>query len=72
MGRTRMETDEIWAQRFPDHLHDRRKQTRLIEADLEMPSAELRPPNRGSPASTFEIHPLNFAHFPGQQLFGNN
>ena len=41
----------------------------LIEADREMPSDELRTPNRVSPTSTFEIHPSNFASLPGQLFY---
>ncbi len=41
----------------------------LIEADREMPSAELRTPNRSLPTSTFEIHPSNSASLPGQLFY---
>ncbi len=41
----------------------------LIEADREMPSAELRRTNRSLPASTFEIHSSNFAPLPGQLFY---
>jgi type I restriction enzyme M protein len=41
----------------------------LIEADWEMPSDELRTPNRVSPTSTFVIHPQNFASLPCQLFY---
>ena len=41
----------------------------LIEADREMPSAEMRATNYSLPTSTFEIHPSNFASLPGQLFY---